>query len=61
MLLAEKRGLRGYDSVQLAAGCAVNSLCTASGLSPLIFVSADNQLKSQAFKPCVSSKFCPNH
>ena len=48
MLLAEKRGLRGYDAVQLAAGCAVNSLCIASGLSPVIFVSADNELNLAA-------------
>ena len=38
MLLTEKRGLRGYDAVQLAAGCAINSLCIANGLSPVIFV-----------------------
>ena len=48
MLLAEKRGLRGYDAVQLAAGYAVNSLCIASGLSPVIFVSADNELNLAA-------------
>lgn len=27
MILAETRGLRGYDAVQLAAGYAVNALC----------------------------------
>ncbi len=27
MALAETHGLRGYDAVQLAAGCAVNALC----------------------------------
>jgi len=44
MALAEAQGLRGYDAVQLAAGCAVNELCKASGLSPVIFVSADSEL-----------------
>lgn len=48
MTLAEKRGLRGYDAVQLAAGCAVNALCTVSGLSPVIFVSADSELNVAA-------------
>lgn len=48
MSLAETRGLRGYDAVQLAAGCAVNELCLSSGLSPLIFVSADNELNGAA-------------
>lgn len=27
MGLAETQGLRGYDAVQLAAGCAINELC----------------------------------
>jgi hypothetical protein len=44
MSLAETQGLRGYDAVQLAAGCAVNALCLISGLPPAIFVSADNEL-----------------
>ncbi len=48
MLLAEKRGLKGYDAVQLATGYAVNPLCIASGLSPAIFVSADNKLNLAA-------------
>ncbi|NMF86273.1 type II toxin-antitoxin system VapC family toxin [Nodosilinea sp. P-1105] len=48
MSLAETRGLRGYDAVQLAAGCAVNALCLTSGLPPLIFVSADNELNAAA-------------
>jgi len=48
MSLAEAKGLRGYDAVQLAAGCAVNDLCRSSGLPPLIFVSADNELNAAA-------------
>jgi uncharacterized protein len=48
MALAETQGLRGYDSVQLAAGCAINELCIANGLSPIIFVSADEELNLAA-------------
>ena len=48
MSLAEAKGLRGYDAVQLAAGYAVNALCLTSGLPPLIFVSADNELNAAA-------------
>lgn len=67
MALAETHGLRGYDAVQLAAGCAVNELCITNGLSPIILVSADNQLNLAAVNegllvenpndyPCFSSK-----
>ncbi|TVQ60142.1 MAG: PIN domain-containing protein [Spirulina sp. DLM2.Bin59] len=48
MALAETQGLRGYDAVQLAAGCAINEICVASGLSPIIFVSADAELNLSA-------------
>jgi uncharacterized protein len=48
MNLAEARSLRGYDAVQLAAGCGVNTICIASGLTPVIFVSADNELNVAA-------------
>lgn len=48
MVLAEIRGLRGYDAVQLSAGCAANALCIASGLSSMIFVSADKELNIAA-------------
>ena len=48
MALAEAQGLRGYDAVQLAAGCVINRLCIDSGLSPIIFVSADNELNLAA-------------
>ncbi len=48
MSLAEARGLRGYDAVQLAAGCAVNALCITSGMPPVIFVSADSELNVAA-------------
>ncbi len=48
MKLAETYGLRGYDAVQLAAGCAVNALCIANSLPPIVFVSADNDLNLAA-------------
>jgi uncharacterized protein len=48
MVLAETHGLRGYDAIQLAAGCTVNTLCVSSGLVPIIFVSADNELNIAA-------------
>lgn len=48
MALAETHGLRGYDAVQLAAGCAVNALCAANSLPSVIFVSADNELNTAA-------------
>ena len=44
MALAEACGLRGYDAVPLPGGLAVNKLCIANGLPPIIFVSADNEL-----------------
>jgi predicted nucleic acid-binding protein len=48
MTLAETHGLRGYDAIQLAAGCTVNSLCIASGLAPTVLVSADSELNVAA-------------
>lgn len=48
MALAEAYGLRGYDAVQLAAGCQVNHLCVGSGLAPVVFVSADSELNAAA-------------
>jgi hypothetical protein len=48
MVLAETYGLRGYDAIQLAAGCTVNTLCIFSGLAPIVFVSADNELNVAA-------------
>jgi uncharacterized protein len=54
MTLAETQGLRGYDAVQLATGCAVNGRCITSGLSPAIFVSADNELNVAATREGLS-------
>lgn len=44
MMLAETYALRGYDAIQLASCCAVNELCIANGLSPIVLVSADEEL-----------------
>lgn len=48
MTLAETQGLRGYDAVQLAAGCTLNELCVVNGLSPIVFVSSDEELNLAA-------------
>jgi predicted nucleic acid-binding protein len=48
MTLAETRGLRGYDAVQLAAGLRVNAQRHARGISGVIFVSADAGLLAAA-------------
>lgn len=49
MKLAETYGLRGYNAVQLAAGCAFNTLCIANSLPPIVFVlSADHNLNVAA-------------
>ena len=48
MTLAETYGLRGYDAIQLAAGCTINTLCISNSLAPVIFVSADKELNIAA-------------
>jgi len=48
MMLAETYGLRGYDAIQLSVGYTVNTLCISSGLAPIVFVSADNELNVAA-------------
>jgi uncharacterized protein len=48
MQLAEKHELRGYDAVQLASAVEFNRLRRNNGLSPIIFISADNNLNSAA-------------
>ena len=48
MSLAEKHGLRGYDSVQLAAGLITQTRRQARGLSALTFLSADTELNAAA-------------
>jgi hypothetical protein len=48
MRLAEQRGLRGYDAIQLAAALGVQAVRAVSNLSPLVFVSADADLNAAA-------------
>jgi uncharacterized protein len=50
MNLAQAQELRGYDAVQLGAGCAVNSLCIENSLPLVTFVSADNELNEAAMR-----------
>jgi uncharacterized protein len=48
MKLAVKYGLRGYDAVQLASALYAEKELSQLNLSPLIFVSADNELNNAA-------------
>lgn len=48
MRLAEIHGLRGYDSVQLAAAFELANRFAANNLPSITFVSADNQLNQSA-------------
>ena len=48
MRLADKHELRGYDAVQLASALEANRLRLKDNLSPIVFISADNNLNSAA-------------
>lgn len=48
MDLAERHGLRGYDSVQLAAALLLHDVRESVSLSPIHFVCADNKLNDIA-------------
>lgn len=48
MSLANKHALRGYDAVQLAVALKTNQENISFGLSPITFVSADNDLNNAA-------------
>lgn len=48
MLLADNYELRGYDAVQLASAIEANLSRQNNGLSPIVFISADNNLNSAA-------------
>lgn len=52
--LARTHGLRGYDAIQLAAAVQINRMCLASGLPPLVFVSADIELNAAAVRAGLS-------
>ena len=46
--LTQNHRLRGYDAVQLATALVVNEALTGAGLSPLTFVTADDDLMTAA-------------
>jgi hypothetical protein len=46
--IVETYGFRGYSTTQLAADCTVNILSISSGLAPIVFISADNELNVAA-------------
>jgi len=48
MSLAQQHSLRGYDAVQLAAASELHTLHSRTGLPPLIFISADTVLNTDA-------------
>ncbi len=48
MILAERHGLRGYDSVQLACAVTLNAGFISGSILPLIFISADTTLNRTA-------------
>ncbi len=48
MALAERRGLRGYDAVQLAAALELQSVRDSVALEPIVFVCADDRLNAAA-------------
>ena len=48
MTLAEEHGLRGYDSVQLAAALELQTLRASLSLPPVTFISADEMLNKAA-------------
>lgn len=48
MNLAEKYGLRGYDSIQLACALMTDTRFASAGVGPLTFISADRELNQSA-------------
>lgn len=48
MMLAERHGLRGYDSIQLAAALALQLARDSLSLSAITFVCADDRLNTAA-------------
>lgn len=48
ILLAQKHGLRGYDTTQLAVALNVRNRLSQGGITNFTFVSADNNLNSAA-------------
>jgi len=48
MNLAEKHGLKGYDSIQLSTALELHTDRSITGSPPLTFVSADDKLNAAA-------------
>lgn len=48
ILLAQKHGLRGYDTAQLAVGLSVGNRLAQSGIQNFTFISADEDLNAAA-------------
>jgi len=48
MNLAERHGLRGFDSVQFAAALELRDQCLISGLTAPLFIAADRELNAAA-------------
>jgi uncharacterized protein len=46
--LLRKHNLRGYDALQFASAAEMNRLLSTSGISGLVFISADDQLNAVA-------------
>lgn len=59
--LAERRGLRGYDAVQLAAALEANTERTKMRLAPLTLVTADTDLLSAAIAEGLPTDNPNNH
>ncbi len=55
MQIAENHGLRGYDSVQLAAALELRADCVALGLPGPILVSADSDLNKAAIAEALTT------
>ena len=61
MAIADKYELRGYDAVQLASAIDTNRLRLSSNLSPIVFISADNNLNSAATREGLAVENPNNH
>lgn len=61
MAIADRYELRGYDAVQLASAIDTNRLRLSRNLSPIIFISADNNLNSAAIAEGLTVENPNNH
>ena len=61
ILLAQKYGLRGYDTAQLAVGLSVRNRLIKSGVLNFTFISADKDLNSAAMREGLAVDNPNNH